>query len=409
MWKKILTLSISFCLLFSASAFAATPKQTTNNKFKQTPKQNKEQIKQIKYVKYARLHSVNMNYNALSVTMSYIPAYKTSIKGHIFTLTVHNVSSNIKKPVFLLNVNSNAVDKAYYSYNKHTLIVTAVLRRAFRKNQITVVSQGHIIVVKFPTLKSRPVLSFPSAPKTVSNNNYSVKSSKTVYISLKNITMITTPYPITKIIYSKDQNIEISKSSNTAFVKILPLEEQKPNGRIRYLYNSAPRDIYIITSAGTYSLNLIPRHIPSVTVMLKNPQIPNGSSAVAGKHPVFTQPVLNTGISANVSYYKSSVYVNKLSNLIKDAYFFKIPSGFSSFALKKTYSFKQITIKGLNAWVGNGFIILIYRIYANVPVNLTEKEFLWMSPNPLAISIANPVLRQKENTRLFIVEGANGQ
>jgi len=407
MWKKILILSISFCLLLSASAFAVTPKQITNNKFKQTPKQNKEQIK---YVKYALLHSVNMNYNALSVTLSYIPLYKINIKGHVFTLIVRNVSSNIKKPVFLLNVNSNAVDKAYYSYNKHTLIVTAVLRRAFRKNQITVVSEGHIIVVKFPTLKSRPVLSFPSAPKkTVSNSNYSVKSSKTVYVSLKNITMITTPFPITKIIYSKDQNIEISKSSNTAFVKILPLEEQKPNGRIRYLYNSHPRDIYIITPAGTYSLNLIPRHIPSVTVMLKNPQIPDGSLGVVAKKPVFTQPVLNTGINANVSYYRSSVYVNRLSNLIKDAYFFKIPSGFSSFALKKIYRFKQITIKGLNAWVGNGFIILIYRIYANVPVNLTEKEFLWMSPNPLAISIANPVLGQKEDTRLFIVEGANGQ
>jgi len=408
MLKKVLILSVSFCLLLSASAFAAipkaaTPKQAINN-------QNSKQ-KQIKYVKYARLHSVNMNYNALSVTLSYIPTYKTSIRGHIFTITVHNVSSNIKKPVRLLNVNSNAVDKAYYSYNKHTLIVTAVLRRAFRKNQITAVSEGHIIVVKFPTLKSRPVLSFPSAPKTVSNSNYSVKSSKTVYISLKNITMITTPFPIDKIIYSKDQNIEITKSLNTAFVKILPLEEQKPNGRISYLYNSHPRDIYIVTHAGTYSLNLIPRRIPSVTVMLKNPQIPNGLSGVgvAGKQPVFTQPVLNTGINTNVSYYKSSVYVNKLSNLIKDAYFFKIPSGFSSFALKKTYHFNQITIKGLNAWVGNGFIILIYRIYANVPVNLTEKEFLWMSPNPLAISIANPVLRQKENTRLFIVEGANGQ
>jgi len=408
MLKKVLILSVSFCLLLSASAFAEAPKQITNTA-KQTLQQNK---KQIKYVKYALLHSVEMNYNALSVTLSYIPTYKTSIRGHIFTLIINNVSSNIKKPVRLLNVNSNAVDKAYYSYNNHTLVITAVLRKAFRKNQVTAVSEGHIIVVKFPALKFRPVLSYPSAPKTVSNSNYSVKSSKTVYISLKNITMITTPFPIAKIIYSKDQNIEITKSLNTAFVKILPLEEQKPNGRIDYLYNSHPRDIYIVTHAGTYSLNLIPRHIPSVTVMLKNPQIPNNGLSgvgVAGKQPVFTQPVLNPGINTNVSYYRSSVYVNKLSNLIKDAYFFKVPSGFSSFVIKKTYRFKQITIKGLNAYAGNGFIILIYRIYANVPVNLTEKEFLWMSPSPLAISIANPVLRQKENTRLFIVEGTNGQ
>ncbi|MHB1702846.1 MAG: TraK domain-containing protein [bacterium] len=407
MWKKILILSVSLCLIAS-SAYAGI--LTNKEQIKQTPKQNKEQIKQIKYVRYAKLFGVELNYNTLSATLSFIPAgYKYDIKGRLFSLTVPNVLSIMKKPVGLPVLNSNAVRKAYYSYNKHTLTVSAVLRKRFRKNRIKVMSEGHIIVIKFPALKNRPVLSFPASPRKVNKHSYSVKNSKTVYVSLKNITMVTTPYPIAKIIYSKDQNIEISKSLNTAFVKILPLEEQKPSGRIKFLYSSMPRDIYIITPAGTYSLNLIPRHIPSLTVMLKNPQIPNNASGVSGKRREFKQPVLNSGISANVSYYRSSVYTNKLANLIKDAYFFKIPSGFSSFALKKTYRFKQITIKGLNAWVSAHLIVLDYLIKANTSINLSEKEFLWMSPNPLAISIVSPVLKQGENTRLFIVEGSNGR
>lgn len=284
------------------------------------------------------------------------------------------------------------------------------MRRRFNKNKIKTMSEGHILVIKFPTLKNRPVLSFPSSPKRINTRSYSVKNSKTVYVSLKNITMITTPYPITKIIYSKDQNIEITKSGDTAFVKILPLEEQEPSGRIKFLYNDSPRDIYILTPAGTYSLNLIPRHIPSLTVMLKNPQIPNNSViSAAGKRPIFKQPVLNPGINSNVSYYRSSVYTNKLAELIKDAYFFNIPNGYSSFSLKKIYRFKQITIKGLDAYAGKNFIVLIYQIKAIRPVNLTEKEFLWMSPQPAAISIASPVLKQGENTRLFIVEANNGR
>ena len=189
----------------------------------------------------------------------------------------------------------------------------------------------------------------------------------------------------------------------------MPIEEQKPSGRIKFIYNNSARDIYIVTPAGTYSLNLIPRRIPSLTIMLKNPQIPNSDMMPEGKQPVFKQPVLNRGINTNVSYYRSSVYTNKLANLIKDAYFFRIPNGYSSFSLKKTYRFKQIAIKGLNAYVGENFIILIYEIKANMPVDLTEKEFLWMSPRPLAISIASPVLKQGENTRLFIVEANNGR
>jgi hypothetical protein len=396
----------------ASSAYAGS--STGKEQNKQTPKQNKEQIKQIKYVRYAKLFSVELNYNTISAALSFIPAgYEYNLTGRLFTLTVPNVLSIMKKPVDLPVLNSNAVRKAYYSYNKHILTVSAVLRKRFRKNQIKVMSEGRIVVIRFPALKDRPVLSFPLVPRPantqVNKNSYSVKKSRSVYVSLKNITMITAPYPIAKIIYSKDQNIEISKSLNTAFVKILPLEEQKPSGRIKFLYNSMPRDIYIITPAGTYSLNLIPRHIPSLTVMLKNPQIPNNGSGVSGKQPEFKQPFLDSGISANVSYYRSSIYTNKLANLIKDAYFFKIPSGFSSFALKKTYRFKQITIKGLNALASANLIVFDYLIKANTPVNLSEKEFLWMSPNPLAVSIASPVLKQGENTRLFIVEGANGR
>ncbi len=411
MLKKISIFSVSLCLFAGTAHAGSLPKQNKQQIKQTTKEQTKNKLtKKLEFVRYARLFSVELNYNTLSVTLSYMPAYKLTVSGRIAKVLIRNVKTNFKSPVILPVINSNAIKRADYKSDKHNLIITLLMRRRFDKNKIKAISEGHILVIKFPALKSRPVLSFPSSPKRINARSYSVKNSKTVYVSLKNITMITTPYPITKIIYSKDQNIEISKSGDTAFVKILPLEEQKPSGRIKFLYNNSARDIYILTPAGTYSLNLIPRHIPSLTVMLKNPQIPNNSViSGGGKRPVFKQPVLNPGINTNVSYYRSSVYTNKLAELIKDAYFFKIPNGYSSFALKKIYKFKQITIKGLNAYAGKDFILLIYKIKANMPVNLSEKEFLWMSPQPLAISIASPVLKQGENTRLFIVEGTNGR
>ncbi|MHB1692459.1 MAG: hypothetical protein ACYCUW_01055 [bacterium] len=410
MLKKILALSISFCLLFAEIAHATTLKQITNDKFKQTANHKQKTNKQIKIVHRAKIMSVELNYNTLSVTLSYVPEYKHYLKGRTFTLVIPNIHSNIKSSINIPVITSNAVRKSYYLYDKitHTITITAVFRKRIGKNKIRVMSEGHILVVKFPTLKNRPI-SLSSFPKAIKANNsrYSVKKSKTVYISLKNITMIISPQPITKIIYSKDQNIEISKSLNDAFVKILPLQEQKPNGRIRYIYDSMPRDIYIITQAGTYSLNLIPRRIPSLVMILKKPQITNRRATSHSRS--FKQPLSPSGISENISYYHSSVYTNKLANIIKYAYFLKTPSGYSVFSLNKIYKFKQISIKGLNAWAGKNFTVLIYQIKANMPVNLSEKEFLWMSPDPLAISIINPALKQGENTRLFIVEGSNGR
>ena len=411
MWKKVLILSVSLCL-FSGSAYANTlpNKQQTKQTQKYEQTANKLTKKSVGYIRYAKLFSVELNYNTISITLSYMPAYKYSVSGKTVNIIIPTVNSGLKQTVNLPVTNSNSVKKAYYSYKNHTLSISAILRKKFRKSQIKAISEGHILVIKFPPSKNRPVLKPFPAQRIKAFRNYSVKKSKTVYVSLKNITMITTPYPISKIIYSKDQNIEITKSGDTAFVKILPLEEQKPNGRVKFLYNASPRDIYVITPAGTYSLNLIPRRIPSLTIMLKNPQIPNNNEiAGGGKQPVFKQPVLNSGVQANVSYYRSSIYVSKLTKLIKDAYFFKIPANYSIFALKKTYEFKQIRVKGLNAWVGKYFIVLTYKIKANVPVNLSEKEFLWLLPQPLAISIASPVLKQGENTRLFIVEGNNGR
>ena len=299
MWKRVLILSISLCL-FSGYAYAgALPNKQQSE---QTQKQTKNKLtKKSIYVRYAKLFSVELNYNTISATLSYMPVYKYTIKGRTVNITVPNVVSNLKQTINLPIINSNAVKKAYYSYKNHALVITALLRKRFRKSQIKAISEGHILVIKFPTLKNRPVL---SSQTMKAGHNYSIKKSKTVYVSLKNITMITTPYVINKIIYSKDQNIEITKSGNTAFVKILPLEEQKPSGRIKFLYHSSPRDIYIITPAGTYSLNLIPRHIPSLTIVLKTPQIPTELAGGGMKKPVFKQPVVNSGLQTNVSYYR---------------------------------------------------------------------------------------------------------
>lgn len=403
MSKKILIFFLSFCLLsFASSAYAVTNKQ-----IKQTRKP--KQI--IKVVRFAKVTGIELNYNTLSVKLSYMPVIKHYYKGRIFNIVVADAKGIRSGKTNLEVLNSNAVKKAYYIFNKnHTLIITVVLKKRFKKSRIEIIKARHVLIVKFPTLKNHPLLSYPKPESSVNNSGYNATASKTINISLKNITMLVSPAPIKKIIYSKNQGIQIIKDGDKAFIKILPLEEQKPSGRIKYIYDSSPRDIYILSSVGTYSLNLLPRRIPSLIVTLKKPQI----AAISGNkanflHPsVFKQPASSSGISESSSNYNSSAFALRIVNLIKDTYFLKIPNGYSSFLLKKVYRFAQVTITGQTALVGKRFIILIYKIRANMPVNLHEKEFLWMSQRPVAISIVNPVLGRGESTRLFIVEGING-
>jgi hypothetical protein len=85
MLKKILILSVSLCLLTGTAYAGSLPKQN-KEQIKQTQKyetKNKLTNKSVHYIRYAKLFSVELNYNTLSATLSYMPAYKFIVSGRL--------------------------------------------------------------------------------------------------------------------------------------------------------------------------------------------------------------------------------------------------------------------------------------------------------------------------------------
>ena len=125
MLKKILIFSVSLCLFAGTAHAGSLPKQNKQQIKQTTKEQTKNKLtKKLGFVRYARLFSVELNYNTLSVTLSYMPAYKFSVSGRIAKVVVHNVKTNLKsKPVILPVINSNSIKRADYKSNKHNLII----------------------------------------------------------------------------------------------------------------------------------------------------------------------------------------------------------------------------------------------------------------------------------------------
>jgi hypothetical protein len=243
------------------------------------------------------------------------------------------------------------------------------------------------------------------------------QQAQSIDISAANISCIKSPSPVNKVIYSKEDNIQVQVVGKDVFIKILPRKIQNPDGTYKYIYSHTPRDIYIVTDAKTYSINLIPKNIPSVTYSLELPQ----------PEPQVTQQQMlqqqlqqrqiqffneNSSPSASQSYqnqfsqFSDNSYVNSLLDYIKEAYIGKTPDGFVLMPFQFSKNYEQFELTGAYKFVGSDTIIYVYKLKPHQDLyNLDPSQFVWLVPKPMAATVIDPKPKANETTQVIIVGG----
>lgn len=249
--------------------------------------------------------------------------------------------------------------------------------------------------------------------KDMSVNGSKVVPAKTIAISLKQITLIKSPYIVKKVIYSKLSHIQVIHKRNNIFVSVLPLKKTKPNGLIRYIYSKSPKDIYVETPQKIYMLNLVPTDIPAQTIYLSsNSGLLN---SIPRNNPKNYTPrnKINSPITIikkrTVVYTPQSSFVNINLKLIEDGFKQKIPVGFNIVSVKhKEYKYSQADIILGSVMTNGHYAVYTFLVKAKRNIRLAESQFLFLVQKPMAVSIVNPVLKKYETTRVIIV-GANNE
>ncbi|MEM4066817.1 MAG: type-F conjugative transfer system secretin TraK [Candidatus Micrarchaeaceae archaeon] len=247
----------------------------------------------------------------------------------------------------------------------------------------------------------------PNLEQEFKQQSSPIKQAQTVEISLENISCIKSPYPVSQVIYSKEDNLQIQVSGNNVFVKILPLKILEPDGTYKYKYSSKPRDIYIVTPEHVYSINLVPKPTPAITYYLsqpeQNPQLDKLQSLqknLEQKQINFAQTSQNTFSSDT-----SSNYTSRLLKWIREAYIGKTPDGFVLMPFDFAKKYEQFSLTGEYKFVGANSIIYAYKLTANYDLNLDPSQFVWLVPKAMAATIVNPQPKKDESTQIFIVGG----
>lgn len=202
-----------------------------------------------------------------------------------------------------------------------------------------------------------------------------------VDISLKDISRIHCESEIESTVYSKEKQIEIKTSGRDAFVKILPKMDNLKN---KLLYEDIPRELFVSCGGEVFSLVLVPKDIPSQTVILRN---------------------TISDIKKAGNYEIADSYEKTIMKLIQSAYLEVPPDGYTVRHINaSSKNFKEIDLIEMYEYSGLRYAVTTYYITAKQDIELKEKNFVYLMGNDVAaVAILKPTLKQGESTRMFIV------
>lgn len=205
-----------------------------------------------------------------------------------------------------------------------------------------------------------------------------------VYISKDSVNRVVLPSKILDVAYSKEKGATIKVVGNQAFIKIVPIKEQKfeklsgnanpnavkPVGEPKLIYKAQPFEAYFITQNKTYSFLFIPRKIKPQTIIVND-------------FKQNTQKILKWETEDN--------YIKTLSKINKDILNGLAPFGYKVIPVNKVvYKDKIFTTKLKNIYKGVLYKAYLYEVYNNSkkPYRLNPKILYNLSPKtPKAITI----------------------
>ena len=221
-------------------------------------------------------------------------------------------------------------------------------------------------------------------PATVNAVHISVKSgqTKTVYLSRAFINRISFNHYIDYARTSKTGDVSITLNGRNAVVVFSPYMIE--SGAVKkVVYPKIPSSVLFKSGNSVVSLLLIPKNIPPQTIYV---------NSVSGQK--------------SRSFHSSGGFSKYVAKVFRDIYAKRIPKGYMPKKTDIVYksNYPQIAIKLIKKYNGK-FTVYEYLIknLSNNEISLSNKEFLYLNSNILAISLSNEHLFKNTFTRLLIM------
>ena len=246
------------------------------------------------------------------------------------------------------------------------------------KHPLKYVNQGENIIVPQVTKKI-----FPQKGKKYKPEMISVKRGETVVIDISylGVNRVVFPSFIKYAHDSKTGDISILLQGRNAYIQTTPLVITE-GAKKKIVYPKNPTSTIFVTENDTYSIVFVPKKIFPETVFIK------GNFSV-----------------------KNGGFKNKVQSFIEKTFIYAYrgltPRGFSKEAEDKILvtQYPEVKLKLVKKF--KNYRYELFEIYAenttNAPLNLSNKEFIGLYSNPVAISISHEKLMPETYTRLFIL------
>lgn len=236
--------------------------------------------------------------------------------------------------------------------------------------------------------------------KPESKTPYTLKAEAIpIEISQQSISRIVSPYAVKKVIYSREQRIQIEVSGRNIYIKPLPTKLLMPDGSFALQYSKDPKDIFIITSRKVYSLHLIPEKIPSVTYKLK-PVEETSPEDYKEAEKLF----LNSIHGGPTGKPSSDSYISRIIYLLKEIYTGNLPPDYRIFPLKRNFTVgDKYSVTGQYEIITGEGTVDVYQVKAMKPTALSEIDFVKELGKVSAVTVLNSSLSPGETTYLYAV------
>lgn len=218
-------------------------------------------------------------------------------------------------------------------------------------------------------------------------------------ISLKSISRIVSPYPVKRVIYSREQRIQIEVDGKNIYIKPLPTRLLLPDGSFVLQYSTEPKDIYIITDKKVYSLHLIPREIPSVTYRLKPAE-----ETCTGTLKAVRRLFLSSIHGGRAARPRSNGYISQIVYLLEAVYTGDLPPGYTMLPLKNGFSVdNKYSVTGEYEISTASGSVDVYKVTAMKAGSADERDFVSRLGKVSAVMILDRQLSKGESTYLYAV------
>jgi len=197
-----------------------------------------------------------------------------------------------------------------------------------------------------------------------------------VELSERNLNLIRFPSPGVRV-YTSSKILDVKIDEGNVFVKFM--EGQPP----------APQELFFIAGSGVYSMILVPKGIPSQTIIVRIPK---------------------EDVSEALNWETSHSYIAGLKELIKAMYEERPPRGFSVKEVSEERS-RWKELKGVLRRIYTGATLQgdLYELtnVSSDTVRLIENEFY--EKGVLAVSVERHELKPGEKTEAYIVKKTKAQ